>query len=92
MAISDEWMEKLLLYDFISTKKGRGQSSLLIQGVGKGRSKKRKRQEAEAHRQDLMSDGNLSHISQGLLAPMDVARYAKKRKVQQSDMDQAEFK
>ena len=54
MAISDEWMDRLLEYDFVSTKKGRGQSSLLINGIGKARSKKRNRldMESKTHKSD----------------------------------------
>ena len=47
-------MDKLLMYDYIYTKKGRGSSNLLISGIGKARTKKRKRQE-----DDLLSDGRL---------------------------------
>lgn len=41
MAATDEWMDRLLQYEFVSTKKGRGTSSILISGVGRAHSKKR---------------------------------------------------
>ena len=80
MAISDEWMEKLLMHDFISSKKGRGSSSLLINGIGKARtSKKRKHQDLE--RSDMRSEGTISQKYSGAFPPMDVSRFSKKRKV-----------
>jgi len=55
MAISDEWVDKLLQYDYVSSKKGRGMSSLLISGA---RNKKRNRSEMELSQQlDVRSAG-----------------------------------
>lgn len=84
MAISDEWMDRLLMYDYISTKKGRGHSSLLINNVGKVRSKKRPRRQLAYS--EALSEGTLSHQVSGAFAPMDVARFSKKRKMNPEDL------
>ena len=36
MAVDEEFLNELLKYDFVSTKKGRGNSSLLVQRKQKG--------------------------------------------------------
>ena len=84
MAISDEWMDKLLMHDFISSKKGRGSSSLLINNIGKARTSK-KRNRREFDRSDMQSDGALNQKYSGGFPPMDVSRYSKKRKVENSN-------
>ena len=78
MAISDEWMDRLLQYDYVSTKKGRGQSSLLINGIGRAQSKKRPRPQDNNQVQSNMH-GPSNNWSGGM-APMDMSRYSKKRK------------
>ena len=78
MAISDEWMDRLLQHDFISTKKGRGQSSLLINGIGRAHSKKRPRAVIGGGNR---SDGRSLQGSDPILQPMDMSRFAKKRRL-----------
>ena len=84
MAISDEWMNRLLMYDFISSKKGRGTSSLLISNLGKARNKKRTRRQVEVS--EVRSEGTVSHQVSGAFAPMDIARFSKKRKLNNEDL------
>ena len=43
MEIKDEFIDELLKYDYISTKKGRGISSILLNKMGKGQSYKKQR-------------------------------------------------
>jgi hypothetical protein len=37
MNIKDDFIDELLKYDYVSKKKGRGMSSILMNKVGKGR-------------------------------------------------------
>ena len=80
MAISDEWMDKLLMHDFISSKKGRGSSSLLINGIGKARGGSKKRNRRDFDRSEMQSEGARSQ-KYGGFPPMDISRFSKKRKV-----------
>ena len=43
MAISDNFIEELLKYDYTSKKKGRGNRSILISKIGKAQTQKRRK-------------------------------------------------
>ena len=55
MDIKDDFIDELLKYDYVSKKKGRGLSSILMNKVGKGRNNKSSKMRSRQNQDDQIN-------------------------------------